>query len=131
MDRARGGYPSVIARLSLRGLPLPLSLRGPRKWPVAICGPPHFCHCEALSRAEAISLLGFLILVRMVFRYQRLLRRASGTPRNDRWGVVWFPTTRDCFVRAKYTLPRNDSEERMTVRYQRLPRRDKNRPSSQ
>ncbi len=51
---------------------------------------PFFRHCEAPRGAEAISLLRFPIHL----GHQRLLRRAFGTPRNDRRGYGLLVITR-------------------------------------
>ncbi len=69
--------------------PVP-SLRGPRKWPVAICGPSRFCHCETPL-------------------FPLSLRGSVCEPKQSLFCVFQCALgTGDCRVRAKYALPRND-----------------------
>ncbi len=125
---------------SLRGPFLLSSLRGPRKWPVAISllHSQRFCHCEGLPlprHCEARS----VSRSNLAFGFSNtpwVLEIATSpkmrAPRNDKWGTPtpwtteiamsgqnpsflamtvggeWFLGTRDCFVRVKDALPRND-----------------------
>ncbi len=89
-----------------------------------------FCHCEAPLGAVAISYFDskWFVIARGCFvaPWQSLfwvsqctlgtrdcfVRAKSALPRNDNWGGEWSPHTRDCFVASLLAMtrraPRND-----------------------